>query len=262
VTTTSHPTSPNLTPHIIDVDEAGFQNQVLEASRNRPVVVDFWAEWCGPCRQLSPTLERVAAEGEGSFLLAKVDVDQNPRLSQAFRVQSIPTVIAFRDGRPVSQFTGAIPEAAVRQFVSQLLPPAIDPAVAEAEALAEAGDLAGAEVKLAELLDAQPTNLEAALSLAALLIDRGALDEATELLAAQSQTAEVKKLAAAIRLLQSGDIDLGDPESALPALLAQVEQGGEGREKARLQMIDLFDVLGPAHPLTVDYRRRLASALF
>jgi putative thioredoxin len=248
--------------NVIDVDEAGFESAVLEASRRVPVVVDFWAEWCEPCKQLSPTLEKVADEGQGSFLLAKVDVDQNPRLSQAFRVQSIPTVIAFKDGRPVSQFSGAIPEDAVRQFIAQLIPPPVDPAVAEAEALVDAGDVEGAEVHLKRLLESQPTNLEAALLMASLLIDRGAAEEALELLSRQSQTNEVKRMAAAARLLLSGDIDFTDPEAALPMLLDQVAAGGDDRDKARLAMIDIFDVLGPDHPLTVDFRKRLASALF
>ncbi|MGH8928843.1 MAG: tetratricopeptide repeat protein, partial [Acidimicrobiia bacterium] len=203
-----------------------------------------------------------AGEAQGAFRLAKVDVDANPRLAQAFGVQGIPTVIAFKDGRPVSQFTGAIPEQAVRQFIAQLTPPPVDEAVLAAEALADAGDTAAAEAKLADLLSEQPSNLEAALSLATLLLDRGAAQEAIEVLNRQSPTPEVRKLLAAARLLEGGEVDLADPEQALPRLLEQVQEGGDGREKARLQMIDLFDVLGPDHALTIEYRRRLASALF
>jgi putative thioredoxin len=251
-----------MTTNVIDVSEADFQSVVIEGSRQTPVVVDFWADWCQPCKTLGPILEKVTGETEGSVQLAKVDVDANPRLAQAFGVQGIPMVIAFKDGKPVSQFTGAVPEAAVRQFISQLIPPLVDEAVLAAEALADAGDLAGAEAALSRLLGEQPANLEAGLSLATLLLDRGASQEAIEVLSRLSQTPEVKRLLAAARLLDGGDVDLADPEAALPRLLELVLEGGDGREKARLQMIDLFDVLGAENPLTLEYRRRLANALF
>jgi putative thioredoxin len=251
-----------MTTNVIDVSEADFQSVVIEGSKQTPVVVDFWADWCQPCKTLGPILEKVTGETEGSVQLAKVDVDANPRLAQAFGVQGIPMVIAFKDGKPVSQFTGAVPEAAVRQFISQLIPPLVDEAVLAAEALADAGDLAGAEAALSRLLGEQPANLEAGLSLATLLLDRGASQEAIEVLSRLSQTPEVKRLLAAARLLDGGDVDLADPEAALPRLLELVQEGGDGREKARLQMIDLFDVLGAENPLTLEYRRRLANALF
>jgi putative thioredoxin len=251
-----------MTTNVIDVSEADFQSVVIEGSKQTPVVVDFWADWCQPCKTLGPILEKVTVETQGSVRLAKVDVDANPRLAQAFGVQGIPMVIAFKDGRPVSQFTGAVPEAAVRQFISQLLPPVVDEAVIAAEALADAGDLAGAEAALSKLLEEQPANLEAGLSLATLLLDRGAAQEAVEVLSRLSPTPDVKRLLAAARLLDGGEVDLADPEAALPRLLELVQEGGDGREKARLQMVDLFDVLGPENPLTVEYRRRLANALF
>jgi putative thioredoxin len=248
--------------HVIDVSEADFQASVIEASKQNPVVVDFWAEWCGPCKTLGPLLEKVADESAGAFMLAKVDVDQNPRLSQAFQIQSIPTVIAFRDGKPVNRFTGAVPEATVRQFIAALIPPPVDEGVLAAESLADAGDLAGAEARLRGLLETQPNNSEATLSLASLLIERGAYSEALEFLDHQAATTEVKQMKAAARLLLGGELDLTDPEAALPDLLEKVSSGGDGREKARLAMIDLFDLLGPDHDLTVEYRRRLAAALF
>ncbi len=251
-----------MSTYVTDVSEADFQQVVIEGSKETPVVVDFWADWCQPCKTLGPLLEKVTNEAEGSVRLAKVDVDANPRLAQAFGVQGIPMVIAFKDGRPVSQFTGAVPEAAVRQFIAQLTPPLVDEGVLAAEALADAGDLAGAEAALTRLLTEQPTNLEAGLSLATLLLDRGASREAIEVLTRLSQTPEVKRLLAAARLLDGGEVDLADPEAALPRLLEMVQEGGDGREKARLQMIDLFDVLGPEHPVTIEYRRRLANALF
>ncbi|MGH8925966.1 MAG: thioredoxin [Acidimicrobiia bacterium] len=251
-----------MTTHVIDIGEAEFSTQVLEASKTAPVVVDFWASWCQPCKTLSPILERAAVDGGGSFTLAKVDVDANQRLAQAFSIQSIPTVIAFRDGQPVDMFTGALGEAQVRAFISRLVPPATDERVAAAEGLIEAGNVAGAEASLRALLEEDPVNSEAALTLVGLLIDDGRTNEAIEILERQSQTNEVKQMMAAARLIGSGEVDLSDPEEALPRLLAAVEAGGEGREPARLTMIDVFDLLGPEHELTLEYRRRLASALF
>jgi putative thioredoxin len=207
-------------------------------------------------------LERAATEGEGAFTLAKVDVDQNQRLAQAFSIQSIPTVIAFRDGRPVDMFTGALPESQVKAFISRLVPPPVDQRVVAAEGLLEAGDTAGAEASLRAILAEDPVNLEAALTLGGLLIEAGRTEEAIAVLEQQSPGKEVRQMLAAARLIGAGEVDLADPEEALPRLLAAVEAGGEQREKARLTMIDLFDLLGPEHELTQEYRRRLASALF
>lgn len=251
-----------MTTNVIDVGEAEFSTKVVEASKTAPVVVDFWASWCQPCKTLSPILERAAADGEGAFTLAKVDVDANQRLAQAFSIQSIPTVIAFRDGRPVDMFTGALPEAQVKAFISRLIPPATDERVVAAEGLIEAGKVAEAESSLRALLEENPVNTEAALTLAGLLIEDGRTDEAIGVLDRQAPTPEVKQMTAAARLIGSGEVDLSDPEEALPRLLSAVEAGGEQREKARLQMIDVFDLLGPEHELTREYRRRLASALF
>ena len=252
----------DMTQLVYDVNEAEFMTAVVERSKTVPVLVDFWAAWCGPCRTLSPLLEKVTTEAEGSFELAKVDVDANPRLAQAFRVQGIPTVIAFKDGAPVSQFTGAIPEASLRQFLNQIVPPPVDPVVLEAEQLADAGDLAGAEAKLNEVLADNPTNLDAALALAGLLLERGATEEALAVLGRQSPTPEVKRLEGAARLLASGDVDLDSPEQALPLLMERVTGGGDDGDQARQTMLDIFELLGPDHPQTVHYRRQLANALF
>lgn len=246
----------------MDISETEFQTNVIEASKTQPVVVDFWATWCGPCRTLSPILERVANEPGSGFTLAKIDVDQNQRIAQAFRVQSIPTVIAFKDGRAVDQFIGALPEAQVRAFIAKLVPPKSDEKVVEVEALIEAGDIDGAKKRLYDILDAEAGNQEAALTLAGLLIEEGDTDEALRILDGQSPTPEVRQMKAAVRLMASGEVDVSDPESALPGLLERVEAGGEDKDSARLTMIDLFDLLGPDHPATLEYRRRLASALF
>lgn len=251
-----------MTTHAIDVAEADFSTKVIEASKTAPVVVDFWADWCGPCKALSPVLEKAASEGGGTWTLAKVDVDANQRLAAAFSIQSIPTVIAFKDGRPVDMFTGALPESQVRQFLARLVPPPVDDRVVAAEELMDAGNLAGAEASLRNVLEEEPANVEAAIALAGLLIEDGRAAEAIEMLERQAPTTEVKQMLAAARLMSSGEVDLSDPEEALPRLLATVEAGGEERESARLTMIDLFDLLGPEHELTREYRRRLASALF
>ncbi|CAN5136667.1 tetratricopeptide repeat protein [soil metagenome] len=247
---------------VIDVTEAEFQTKVLEASKSAPVVVDFWATWCEPCKTLSPILERVANEPESGFTLAKIDVDQNQQVSQAFGSQSSPTVIAFKDGRPVDMFTGAVPENQVRDFISRLVPPVADPKVVEVESMIDAGNIEVAKQRLNEILEIEPTNQEAALTLAGLLIEESATDEALAILERQAPTAEVRQMMAAARLLASGEVGVSDPEAALPRLLATVEARGEEKEAARLTMIDLFDMLGPEHPLTLEYRRRLASALF
>ncbi|MCA1735285.1 MAG: thioredoxin [Actinobacteria bacterium] len=247
---------------VIEVTEAEFQTKVLEASKTAPVVVDFWASWCEPCKTLGPILERVANEPESGFTLAKIDVDANQQVSLAFGVQSIPTVIAFKDGQPVATFTGAVPEAEVRDFISRLVPPKTDERVVAVEAMIDAGQVDLAKERLAEILDVDPNNQEAALTLGGLLIEEGATDKALAVLERQAPTAEVRQMMAAARLVSSGEANLSDPEAALPRLLGTVEAGGEEKEAARLTMIDLFDLLGPDHPLTLEYRRRLASALF
>ena len=226
------------------------------------MVVDFWADWCQPCKTLGPILEKVTNEAEGSVRLAKVDVDANPRLAQAFGVQGIPMVIAFKDGRPVSQFTGAVPEAAVRQFIAQLTPPVVDEAVLGRRGAGRrrrSGGSRSGSHPVAGRSAHQPRRRSLPGHPAA---RPGRFREAIEVLTRLSQTPEVKRLLAAARLLDGGEVDLADPEAALPRLLEMVQEGGDGREKARLQMIDLFDVLGPEHPVTIEYRRRLANALF
>ncbi len=272
-----------------DIDQRTFGLEVLQRSHEVPVVVDFWAAWCAPCKVLGPILERVAAEQEGSLELVKVDVDHNPALASQFGVQSIPTVLAFRDGRPVARFAGALPENEVRRWAAALLPTEIDRWVEQARDAVLEGNESRAEALFRRVLDDAPDHPEAGTGLAALLIARGDTAEALILLGKLARSSEVERLEGAARLAaaQGGDlhaletrvaadpedqaarIELGkalaarhEYEPALDHLLAVVKAGGPGREAARQAMVDVFGVLGMAHPLTLAYRRALASALY
>ena len=261
--------------HVIDADEATFASAVLEESARRPVVVDFWAGWCQPCRTIGPVLERLAVEHGGAFLLAKVDVDANPRLSQAFRIQSIPAVKAFADGRVVDEFVGAIPEPSIRGFVSRLLPTEADTTAAQAEAEERAGRTDLAERLYEQALRFEAKHVRATLGLARLAALRGDLDRAGSLLEPLRPNAEAERLLAAIEVSRwpaaGGDGPIavarraaaeGRYREALAALMSTVSAGGAERDEARESMLKLFAVLGESDPLTVEYRRRLAAALF
>jgi putative thioredoxin len=254
---------------VLDVDEAGFGTQVLEASRHKPVVVDFWAGWCRPCLVLSPVLERLAEEYAGRFTLAKVDVDANQSLAARFGIRGIPAVNAFVDGRVVAEFVGAQPEELVRRFLDQVVPSPAALHVAAARASPSDGD---AEAAYREALAVDPRNVEAVVGLGRLLIDRGATDEARAVLASAPGEPEVRRLQAELDLLDasggSGELAAaaraalsGDPRHALDRLLDTVAVDGAGDEARRL-MLGVFDLLGDDHPLTREYRSRLASALF
>jgi putative thioredoxin len=255
--------------HVFDVDEAGFAPQVVEASRDTPVVVDFWAGWCRPCLVLSPVLERLAEEYGGRFSLAKVDVDANQGLAERFGVRGIPAVKAFRDGEVVAEFVGAQPEELVRRFLDEVVPSPVGEQVAAAREAASGED---AEAAYREALALDPRNAEAVAGLARLLIDRGAADEARAVLASAPADPGVRGLQAELDLLEAsggpGALAAaaraalsGDPRHALERLLSNVAVDGEGDEARRL-MLGVFDLLGDDHPLTREFRSRLASALF
>ena len=275
--------------HVRNVDTAGFATDVVERSRQTPVVVDLWAEWCGPCRVLGPTLERLADEYEGAFELAKLDVDANPDLARQFQVQGIPTVIAFKDGAPVARFTGALPESQIRAWLKEFVPSEADEKAAAASTVAASGDQATAEGLFREALALDPVNEKAATGLAEILIASDRTDEALAVIAPLPSTPAVQRLAAAARishvdpakiedlerkladdpdngalLVQLGTAlsAAGRTEDGLQHLLHAVGLGGSAREEARIAMLDVFELLGPDDPLTGQYRRKLASALF
>jgi putative thioredoxin len=272
--------------HVIDVSVADFATEVIERSHEVPVVVDFWAEWCGPCKVLGPTLERLAEEGEGVWELAKVDVDANQQLAMQFGVQGIPTVVAFKDGQPINRFTGALPEAQVREFVSGLAPSEMDVAADRGYDALELGDAEGAEAIWRAVLDNQPGHEASGVGLAGLLMDRGDTDGALAVLATLAPTDAVRQMQAAARLSSAGDLDelrgaaetgdspavidygralaaAGRYEEALEQLIEVVgRREEETSEEARTTVIDLFELLGPDNPTTTTYRRKLASALF
>ena len=241
-----------------DVDEAQFEALVVERSREVPVVVDFWAEWCGPCRALGPLLERAAQAREGKVDLAKIDTDRNPGISQAFGIRGIPAVKAFKDGKVVSEFTGAVPAPQVEQFFDQLVP-------SEAEMLVEQGD----EESLRKALDLDHRNAEAAAGLGRLLLRRGEAAEASNVLDPFEFDFAAAGLAARARLQEAGKFadvfeawDAGDYETALERLQeALADADADERDLIRRMMVSIFDELGPQSELAGAHRRRLAAVL-
>jgi putative thioredoxin len=232
----------------IDVTDATFETEVIDRSQTTPVVVDLWAPWCGPCRTLGPILDKVVGETGGRVALVKVNIDENPGIAQAFRVQSIPLVVAIKDGQAVDGFLGAYPEHEVRAFVERLLPSMEEDRLG---ALVAAGD----EASLLAALDLDPGHAPAVVALATLHVESGRGDDALALLARLPETDDVRALAARARLL-------GEPQDDYDATLTALLDRVKAEPDARQEFLDILEVMGAADPRTATYRRALTSRLF
>jgi putative thioredoxin len=233
----------------IDVTDATFQTEVIDRSHSVAVVVDLWAEWCNPCRTLGPILDKVIDATGGEVILAKVNVDKNPAISQAFQVQSIPAVYALKDGQVVNGFMGAVPEHVVEDFVASLRPNEADRTVATL--LAE-----GTEGAYRAALELEPANEDAIVGLSQLLVARGEVDQALQFLSRIPESDRTRKVAAEARLAQGPPDD--DYDATLTGLLDRVKTDEEARQK----YVDILELMGPEDPRTAGYRKKLTARLF
>lgn len=281
-------------PHVIDVSTATFEQDVIAASRERLVVVDFWAPWCEPCRHLAPILESLAAEHAGRFVLAKINVDENPEIAQ--QVQSIPLVLAFQDGQPVDQFQGAVPEPQIREWLGRLLPSPADDLVAAGREL-EGTDPQAAEAKFREAAELKPDDDTIRIHIARALVAQQRFDEATAILDELAKRGflepEAEQLKSQIELRhaaeEAGGVDearkaaeaspddlglqvqladalavAGRHREALEMLVEVIgrDRDGDGGQQAKAAMLKVFDLLGPSSELVGEFRRKLATALY